>query len=249
MRDARIPEAVVKAMCRLNATAAQWAVLVSLYVFAGPDGTCYPSVTTLEYLTRRNRRTVTRAIVWLVEAGVIVRTKSPGRANAYRLTTRGSYAPTEAAEVGAMPSPTRGNPVPQLGAATPPEQEELEQVSNSGDLFEDFWKGYPVQRGKERARAAFLALVANGEDPQDLVRAGLAYGDECRRYGREDRFIKRACNFLDPGERLFAEYAALYAPPPAECSTCGGLGIIDHPRDPNAALYCPECHPQKETAR
>lgn len=239
MREARIlePEAVKMR----GASGAQWSVFVAVRLHADSDGLCYPSVTTLERLTGLNRRTVTRAIGWLVNAGIIARVKTPGRSNVYQLTTRGSLAPSEVTQLGAISSPTRGNSVPQLGAASPPKQEELEHPLNSGDLFEEFWKGYPLQRGLERARTAFAALVARGEDPQDLVKAATAYAVECRRDGREDRYVLRAHRFLDPGARRFAEYVDLYAPPTTECPACGGLGFVeDLERD--VAYECRECH-------
>jgi DNA-binding transcriptional ArsR family regulator len=121
---------VLRDMWRHKASAAQWSVLAALYLHAGPDGSCFPSLTRLEDLTGLDRRTVSRAIVALLGAGIISREKSPGRANVYRLTTRGGSAPT-CGEVGASQTPTRGNSVPEVGAPVPPKQEELEQAINT----------------------------------------------------------------------------------------------------------------------
>ncbi|MFA4965813.1 MAG: helix-turn-helix domain-containing protein [Thermoleophilia bacterium] len=245
MRDARIPEAVIELLCEESATVADWRVAGVLYVHADAQGRAWPSIGKIASVAHLDRRTVTRALSRLEASGVFTRERPHIRGSrdhtVYHLLTRGACAPSQTARVGAGESPTRGARVPRLGVGEPSKQEELEQSLNSGDLFEEFWKGYPLQRDRERARTAFAALVARGEDPQDLVKAATAYAVECRRDGREDRYVLRAHRFLDPGVRRFAEYVDLYAPPTTECSVCGGLGFVeDLERD--VAYECRECH-------
>lgn len=205
MRDARIPEIVVVAMCRAGATMAMWAVLVVLYLHAGKDGRCNPSVSTIEALTGLPRRTVTRALVRLVDPGIIGRDKVPGVANVYRLTTRDAEVPTtgdtgdpsQDPQLGtpvtgtrdaAVPT-TRDNPGTQLGTLASLKQEEQQQglnsLLNSGSPqlaaeFEEWWGEYGRVGDKARAFDLYLWWRTTGGAPaDDLMSAAIRYRDHC----------------------------------------------------------------------
>jgi len=170
-REARVPEEVIASMN--GAHGAAWAVLVAIYAHA-KNGRAYPSISTLEAMTGRNRRTVTRALNDLESRGVIVRERpEPGRDHTiYRLPTRGVQTPSDDAGLGAYVAPTGGARGTGLGAYRPPKQQDLEHCLNSSVPEHvanaaralALWHGNPVDVAK-------LAELADGALPSELGRA------------------------------------------------------------------------------
>lgn len=242
-REARIPESVVAKM--QGASATQWAVLVSLYLHADRNGVCWPSVHELERLTGRDRRSVTRAIMALTSAGVFIRTKVAGKANTYQLPTRGTHAPSSREVgahtppvVGASGTPTRGNPVPQLGAPTPLKQEVLEQCDEQeehspADRFaEEFWPCWPGFNGtrkhgsRKTAHARFQRLTPHEQERCLAAEQHLIAAMEDGRLPVE--FQPRAENFIGGSKEYYQEWVD---GPPARYKGNGRRGLGRHPQD------------------
>lgn len=215
MRDARIPEAVVVAMCspipwpdsnepgktrERVATSAEWAVLVSLYLHAGPDGSCCPSMSTLEEPTKRKRRTVARAIVGLVMTGIITRDKAPGKTNAYRLRTRDTAVPS--GRDTAVPS-TRDKRRHQGDDTLDLKEQEQDQdqaqqhvhaSARTGADFEEWWGEYGRIGDKARAFDLYRWWRTTGKaSADDLLAAAHAYRAHCT---STDCMMKHAVTFL-----------------------------------------------------
>lgn len=66
--------------------------------------------------------------------------------------------------------------------------------------FEEWWRLYPRKKEKKRAYKQYAALRRKGVDKQSLLDAVKGYTEECRKDGREERFIKHAATFLGPAE-------------------------------------------------
>ena len=95
--------------------------------------------------------------------------------------------------------------------------------------FEAFWNAYPRRNPNPRAvaEAAFARAVADGAQPEDLVRAADAYATECRKNGVAPTFVVHARTFLV--QRRYEDY--LRAAPPAPAATA--RVAIDHPLWPH----------------
>ena len=73
--------------------------------------------------------------------------------------------------------------------------------------FNMFWIIYPKKLGKEQAENNFLEVVKSGDyTPEQLIESATAYASECRAKCTEEKYTKRADNFLDPDTRPFRDY-------------------------------------------
>jgi len=209
-----------------------------LYLHAGRDGRCNPSVSTIEDLTKLPRRTVTRALFALGKAGIFGRDKSPGRANVYHLTTRVADVPTtgdagvpgEDSELGTPVTATRDAGVhecapgrdvgvSQVGTQASPKQEEQQQelnsVLNSGSPhlaaeFEEWWSEYGRVGDKARAGDLYRWWRTAGQAlADDLLTAAVRYRQHC---AATTCMMKHAATFLaKPGKGrspIWPEWAA-----------------------------------------
>jgi len=55
------------------------------------------------------------------------------------------------------------------------------ELQEQGIAFDAFWTAYPRKVGKPKARAAFLAAVRRGADPERIVAGAVAYRDDPNR--------------------------------------------------------------------
>ncbi len=242
MREARMPENVVKAMCEAGAAGAQWRVAMVLYLHADKDGRCNPSVSTIEDLTKLPRRTVTRALIALGAAGIFGCDKAPGRANAYRLTTRDAEVPatrdaevptTRDAEVpsedsglGTPVTATRDTGVLQLGTPASLKQKTFEQKTfehsagspQLADEFENWWGEYGRIGDKARAFDCYRWWRTKGRAPaDDLLTAAVRYREHC---------AATAC-LMKHGATFLAKPAKGRSPVWPEWATGEGHGAMD----------------------
>jgi DNA-binding transcriptional ArsR family regulator len=102
-----------------------WAALVALLLHCDAEGRCYPSLTTIAKVAGLERRTLTKALKALDDAGVIRRERH-GRTRTRYLVLLGADAPLalgagKTLEVGADKAAGRGESVSEVGADTPPE--------------------------------------------------------------------------------------------------------------------------------
>ncbi|MGH6654613.1 MAG: helix-turn-helix domain-containing protein, partial [Actinocrinis sp.] len=63
--------------------------------------------------------------------------------------------------------------------------------------FDDFWKIYPLKKGKLAAQKAFTKAVTGGADPQAIIDGALEYAFECRM--KEPKYVKYAQGWLNDG--------------------------------------------------
>ena len=63
--------------------------------------------------------------------------------------------------------------------------------------FDDFWRVYPLKRGKPAAQKAFAKAVTGGADPQAIIDGAIVYALECRT--KEARYIKYPQGWLNDG--------------------------------------------------
>lgn len=73
--------------------------------------------------------------------------------------------------------------------------------------FEEGWSLYPLKVGKHAAWTKWQALVRQGESTERMVAACRHYGDECRRSGKEARYILHGQTFFGP-QRRYLDYVA-----------------------------------------
>jgi DNA-binding transcriptional ArsR family regulator len=214
---------------------AMWAVLVVLYLHADRMGRCNPSVSTIMKVTRLPRRTVTRALAALRDAGIIHRDKSPGKTNAYRLTTRDTDGPTgrdasdtgEDSKLGTPVTASRDDhaptardiPVTHVGTLASLKQEEQQQdlnsVLNSGSPqlaaeFEEWWSEYGRIGDRAPASALYGWWRTTGQASADeLLTAAVRYRDHC---AATTCFMKHGRTFLAKPARgkppVWPEWAA-----------------------------------------
>ena len=69
--------------------------------------------------------------------------------------------------------------------------------SNGRDFFEEFYQAFPKKRDKLAAEKAFRRAVANGTDPQEIVRGAMRYAAE--RAGQDPKFTKHPTTWLNGG--------------------------------------------------
>lgn len=96
--------------------------------------------------------------------------------------------------------PSISIPQPEVSTAEnqkPPTRATAEQ-------FENFWRAYPLKKGKAKAREKFLAL--SPDDAGAAVRGALGYAAECAAAKREAQYIKWPEGWLSA--RRFEDYAA-----------------------------------------
>lgn len=84
------------------------------------------------------------------------------------------------------------------------------------DSFARFWAAYPARpdNPKAPAKAVFAKLVADGEDPEALVRAAGRFAVKCAEEGIKARFLPHARRWLN--QRYFDDYLDADVPAPAE---------------------------------
>jgi hypothetical protein len=89
---------------------------------------------------------------------------------------------------------TKPSPPPDGGAgqrdAKPPKINPLAR-------FDDFWKIFPLKKGKPAAQKAFARAVAAGADPQAIIDGAIAYSLECRL--KEPKYVKYPQGWLSDG--------------------------------------------------
>ena len=172
MRDARIPEAVVKALgdCQRahdsRVPGAAWAVLTGLYLHADRDGVCFPSIDTLQHLTGFDRSTIIRAVKWLVAHGFVERFKTKGKHNRYRLPASATSGVDATSEAGGLVAPapsTSGVGAPELVAPAPPKQF-FEQPLNT-----------PEPRAAEERGPGDMSAALDGMSPELRAAAGRCF--------------------------------------------------------------------------
>lgn len=68
----------------------------------------------------------------------------------------------------------------------------------TGDLFIQFWERYPRKKeGKKRACNKFRALLKQGHQAEEIMRALEAYIRILSKEGREVKYVKHAVTFLN----------------------------------------------------
>lgn len=100
---------------------------------------------------------------------------------------------------------SNGDVTLQKRSSNGPEQNRTEQ-NISADLFETFWKNYPVHKAKQSAHKAWLKLKLVAGDPRiEQIRQGLLAAKQSRDWLQESgRFIPYAATWLN-GQRWLDE--------------------------------------------
>lgn len=83
------------------------------------------------------------------------------------------------------PDPDTGDAlfaVPTKTRTTPP-------IAVVEAAFDAFWAHYPRRKGKGAARKAWLARIAAGTDPRDMLTAVMAYAEQCKAIDKEIQYI------------------------------------------------------------
>lgn len=63
--------------------------------------------------------------------------------------------------------------------------------------FADFWRVFPLKKGKPAAEKAFARIVRSGVDPQEIIDGATVYAMECRT--KEAKYIKYPQGWLNDG--------------------------------------------------
>ena len=108
------------------------AVLMSLADQANDSGVCWPAVGTICNRTCLGERTVQAAIKWLVETGVLLVNRTPGRSTNYQINPAGFRGTGDL-----FTAPARGAPPqqrhPRSNGTTPPQQPHPTPANAAGD--------------------------------------------------------------------------------------------------------------------
>lgn len=62
--------------------------------------------------------------------------------------------------------------------------------------FERIWREYPRKKEKSAAYTAYQARLKDGYSEEELLRATIAYAEECKKTNREERYIKLGKTFF-----------------------------------------------------
>ena len=95
------------------------------------------------------------------------------------------------------PSPTP-SPNPDPSPKPKPSLKKGKDKSNSEclDLFDEFYRAYPRKTEKSAARKNWIARMNDKENPNDIIKAAIAFSQVCLKEGREQRFIKHPATFI-----------------------------------------------------
>jgi len=167
-RHARIEADMILRMSRCHASGAMWATLSALLLHADATGQCFPSLSTIAAIAGLERRTLTRALNALDDAGVIDRERHGRTPTRYSValgacTSLALGTPTPLG-VGASEVAARDESVPELGAPTPPELKTLNTDNKkvltgapSSDRLPAGSDDEPAEEEQARRRAANAA--------------------------------------------------------------------------------------------
>ena len=76
--------------------------------------------------------------------------------------------------------------------------------------FEEFWGVYPRKSEKAKAYKAYCARLKDGFSEAELMAAATAYSSECKKDGREQKYIKMGATFLS-ASTPFTDYLSNYS--------------------------------------
>lgn len=93
------------------------------------------------------------------------------------------------------PSPSP-NPVPSPKPKPSPKKVKSKNNNEQLDLFEEFYNIYPRKTEKSAARKNWIARMNDKEDPNDIIKAAIAFAQICKKEGREEKFTKHPATFI-----------------------------------------------------
>ena len=100
--------------------------------------------------------------------------------------------PTPAPSPAPSPAPVP-NPAPSPKPKPSPRKvKDIEQL----ELFDEFYNSYPRKTEKSAARKNWIARMNDKENPNDIIKAAIAFSQVCLKEGREQRFIKHPATFI-----------------------------------------------------
>ena len=76
--------------------------------------------------------------------------------------------------------------------------------------FEEFWSIYPRKSEKAKAYKSYCARLKDGFSEDELLSAATAYSAECKKDGREQKYIKLGATFLSTSTP-FTDYLSDYS--------------------------------------
>ena len=66
--------------------------------------------------------------------------------------------------------------------------------------FEQFWKGYPRKEDKQSAFKVWNTRLKDKHTPEQMTKAAQNYAAQCRKEGRQTKYIKLAATFIGPSK-------------------------------------------------
>ena len=200
------------------------AIYAILCAFAsvGDNRSSRPSIGTIANAANCSKNTVRTAIKNLVSRGVIEREERfcDGRQTSclYRIIGHSVYSRGSNIE-GSGVQNLKGEGSKSDTQELEPRELELKDLppispkseqkgkipkSETGEYsqeFEQFWKLYPNNKGKQKAWRMWLIRLRSRASPESMIRAARRYAEECSEMCRETRFILHGATFLGPDER------------------------------------------------
>lgn len=93
------------------------------------------------------------------------------------------------------PSPSP-NPIPSPKPKPSPKKVKNKNNNEQLDLFEEFYNIYPRKTEKSAAKKNWIARMNDKEDPNDIIKAAIAFAQICKKEGREEKFTKHPATFI-----------------------------------------------------
>ena len=170
------------------------------------NGQCNPKDETLAADCGLSVSTIKRETRRLVEAGLIVKTRT-SRAPVYTFPGLTDSSQVSDQDTSKVSNQDRPRPIRQVtgepsgsSMVTDLYEQPIEQPTEQPTMFDKFWSVFPRRVGKKTAEKAFHRIAKRGEATADqMIEGAIRYQAECRALALEDRFIKHPATWLNGG--------------------------------------------------
>lgn len=110
------------------------------------------------------------------------------------------------------PSPSP-SPDPSPSPKPKPSPKKVKNKNNNEqlDLFEEFYNIYPRKTEKSAAKKNWIARMNDKEDPNDIIKAAIAFAQICKKEGREEKFTKHPATFIS-STNVWKDYVNMVQP-------------------------------------
>ncbi len=158
-----------------------------------------------------SKTTISQSLKELIEAGLIIATKTTGGTTIYELSmTSPESGHVTSPESGHVTSPETGPGVSRNWTGTSPEsghtKESLKETPQKKLIytseFNTFWEAYPRNTNKRGAFKCWLKLMEYGVAPDLIIRCAINYAAKTKTDKTEMNFILHASTFLGPNRRF-----------------------------------------------